>query len=263
MKTSESYLKYFKKIEKNIVQCLEKPPETFEKEDYHKFRVEIKKLNAFLISLEFCLRSFKKNTYFKSIKNLFKQTGKIRNCQLEQSILQENGSHFIDQYLFHLEQRIKKEKIKFASLHNQMRPAKIKHLLGKIKPFIKKIDRKDLDLFIESKRNKISHFFQIDPLLPANLHTIRKLLKIDFYTRKIIEHPQARNLIEEENNFLELLGKWHDYRIVNNLLEKSILNETVSSNESDNLLKIKSEILSTSDHLFISIKERIHKGVYL
>jgi len=263
MKTSKSYLKYFKKIEKNIVHCLEKLPENFEEEDYHKFRVEIKKLNAFLISLQFCLRSFKKDKYFKSLKNLFKQAGKIRNYQLEESMLQRNGARFIDQYLFDLEQRIKKEKIKFASLHNQIRPTKIKKLLGKIKPFIKKINRKDLEMFTESERNKITHFFQIDPLLPINLHTIRKLLKIDFYTRKITDHPQAQNLLEEENNFLELLGKWQDCRTVNNLLEKSILKETVNSNESGNLLKIKSEIIFTSDHLFINIKERIHKGVYL
>lgn len=263
MKASKLYLKHFKKIKKNIVHSLEMLPENFEKEDYHKFRVEIKKLNAFLISLEFCLRSFNKDKYFKSLKNLFKQAGKIRIYQLEESTLKSNGARYIDQYLSDLEKKIKKEKIKFASQHNKIRLGKIKKLPGKITPFIKKIDRRDLEMFIESERKKIIHFFQIDPFLPTYLHLIRKLLKIDFYVRKITDHPQALNLVEEENNFLQLLGKWHDCRTVNNLLEKSILKEKVEPNELSNLLKLNSKIKFTAEQLFVDIKERVHKEVYL
>jgi len=263
MKTSESYLKYFEKIEKNIADSLEIPPQNFVKEDYHKLRVGIKKLNAFLISLEYCLKSFKKDPYFKPLKNLFRQAGKIRDYQLEDSTIKRNDSHLIQHYLSDLEKRIQKEKVKFASLHHKTNAEKIKKVLKKVKPFIKKINRKDLHQFVESERNKIRHFFQTDPLVPANLHMMRKLLKIDFYTRKITDHPIAENMAEEENNFLELLGKWHDGRTVNDLLEKSILKGKAGVGECDNLLKIKAEIKSTSEHLLNDIKERIVKGIYL
>ena len=67
MKTLKSYLKYFKKIEKNIACSLKIPSENFVKEDYHQLRVEIKKLNALLISLELCLKSLKRNKYFEPL----------------------------------------------------------------------------------------------------------------------------------------------------------------------------------------------------
>src|SRR6185312_9767872 len=263
MKTSKSYLKYFKKIEKNIACSLKIPPENFVKEDYHQLRVEIKKLNALLISLEFCLKSFKRNKYFEPLKSLFKQAGKIRNYQLEESSLKRNENDHIPQYLSDVEKRIGKEKIKFALLHDKINIHKIKKTLKKIEPFIKKISRKDLHQFVESERNKIRHFFNMDPLLPANLHMMRKLLKIDFYTRKITDRPIAENLVEEENNFLELLGKWHDCRTINDLLEKSILKGISSSDESIYLLKIDAEIKLTSENLLKDIKERLDKVVYL
>jgi CHAD domain-containing protein len=263
MKTSKSYLKYFKKIEKNIVCSLKISSEKFVKEDYHKLRVEIKKLNALLISLEFCLKSFKKNKYFKPLKNLFKQAGKIRNYQLEESTLKRNDAEHIAQYLSHLEQTIEQEKIKFASLYDKMNVEKIKKRLKKIEPFIKKISIKDLHQFVESERNKIRHFFRREPLLAANLHSMRKLLKIDFYTRKITDRPIAENLVEEENSFLELLGKWHDCRTINDLLEKNILKGAPATNESGHLLKINREIKSTSEDLLKNIKQRVDRGVYL
>ena len=260
MKIPKSYLKYFKKIEKNIVGVLQMPSENFAKEDYHKLRVEIKKLNAVLTSLEFCFKSFKKERYQKGLQQLFKQAGKVRNYQLEESSLRTNP---VPQYLSDLAKTIEKEKIKFAALHDKLHIKKIKKTFKKIERFIKKMHRKDLQKFVENERNKIRHFFQKDALLPGNLHAMRKLLKIDFYTRKITDQPVAENLVEEENTFLELLGQWHDCQTMNRLLQKSIFKGVRSAEELHDLSKMNAEIKGTSDNLLKDIKERMQKGVYL
>jgi hypothetical protein len=92
---------------------------------------------------------------------------------------------------------------------------------------------------------------------------MRKLLKIDFYTRKITDQPVAENLVEEENNFLELLGKWHDCQTMNRLLQKSIFKGVTRAEELHYLSKMNAEIKGTSDNLLKDIKERMQKGVYL
>ena len=115
MKALKSDSNYLKKIRKNITTLLKKSPEKFEDEDYHKLRVEIKKLKALAGFVEFSNQKFSKKKQLKPFSKIYKYAGKVRELQLEVSFLQKNNAQFIEQYLCDLERRIEKQ-IRFAFL---------------------------------------------------------------------------------------------------------------------------------------------------
>ena len=253
MKTSKTHSKYLKKIAKAINSLLKKPVQEFEKEDYHKLRVGIKKLNALLDSVKFCSKNFKRKKYFKAFKKIFRQSGKIRESQLEESTLKKYEQYYIDHYLSDLENRIRKEQKKFASITDNELRKKINKSFRKIEPFINKMYEQKVDEFMKNERNKINNLIQQKYLKPDQVHELRKRLKIDFYNRKSLGLPDPDNTIKEEDDFLELLGKWHDCRIMNNQLEKSITEKGVDPTELIQLLKIDAEILLDAENLFKEI----------
>ncbi len=83
MKTLNPGFGYLKKIRKNIISLLKKSPVKFDDEDYHKLRVEIKKLKALAGFIEFSNKKFSKKKTLKPFKKVYKQAGKIRELQLE------------------------------------------------------------------------------------------------------------------------------------------------------------------------------------
>ncbi len=129
---------YFKKIEKKISALLKKNVNQFDKEDYHRLRVEIKKLNALLESVKFYSNGFKEKKYTKVLKRPFKQAGKIRELQLAQAALKQYSEYHLEHYLNDLQSRISKEEEKLSSLLNKRLRKKVKKAFAEIVPFLKK-----------------------------------------------------------------------------------------------------------------------------
>ncbi len=249
MKTTYTLSKYFKNLEKKINKILKKPFDKYDEEDYHKLRVEIKKLNALLDLVKGCSKNFKRKKYFKPVKKIFKQSGKARELQLEESTLKKYEQYSLEHYLSEVKDRIKKEQNNFHSLLNKKLKKKIKNSFKQIGPFIKVIRRKEVAIYIVKERKKISDLVQQKPLKPIQVHELRKSLKVDFYNRKSLNLMEKNNL-EEEDNFQELLGKWHDGRTMNDHLERSIIKEEIDPTELKQLLDTHEEIsLNTRDLL--------------
>jgi CHAD domain-containing protein len=258
MKTSTAYSKYFKQIAKSINSLLKKPVPEYDKEDYHRLRVEIKKLNAFLDALLFCDENFNRDKYFKAFKKIFKQAGKIRESQLEETILKKYEQYAIGHYLSDLKNSINKGQRKFIKIIDKDFRKKIKKSLSKIEPFIDKMNEQKVKEFQEKERSKITDLIQQKNLKPKKVHQLRKLLKVDYYNRKHLDVPgQNINIIREEDEFLVLLGKWHDCRIMNNELEKSITKEAIDPTELNQLLQIDAEVLANSENLMKDINASI------
>ena len=116
MKASKLGLVYLKKVRKNITALLKKSPVIFKDEDYHKLRVEIKKLKALAGFIQFSNKHFSQKKTLKPFLKVYKQAGKIRELQLEDAFLKKNNVQFIEHYLDEMSKRIKKEKKKFGSL---------------------------------------------------------------------------------------------------------------------------------------------------
>jgi CHAD domain-containing protein len=82
--------KYLLKRVTVISGFLEIPKESFTTETIHDLRVEIKKLHALFELLEHCHDNFKMKRLFKPFRHLFRQTGKVREIQVEEELLKMN-----------------------------------------------------------------------------------------------------------------------------------------------------------------------------
>ena len=260
MKALKSDSNYLKKIRKNITTLLKKSPEKFEDEDYHKLRVEIKKLKALAGFVEFSNQKFSKKKQLKPFSKIYKYAGKVRELQLEVSFLQKNNAQFIEQYLCDLERRIEKQKKKFASLSFKKIKRKTKKAMKTFQTFFDKTTAADNFQFIRGEREKISKLSGQLPLKPANAHELRKILKEDFYNRKRMD--QASPKIKAEDDFLELLGSWHDCVVLNNQIGTSVFKAKINPAELGELLKINAEVSAKSEKLFAEINDRLRQGIF-
>ena len=260
MQNSKTDAEYLEKIREKIFTLLKKTPGTFEDEDYHKLRVEIKKLKAVAGFLQFSNKQFSKKKYLKAFKKVYKQAGKIRELQLEETFLKKNHNQFIEQYLSDLTSRIRKEKEKFASLLGNKRQKKIKKSLKEIADFLDKSYQADGIPFIHKERRRVSELVNELPLKPAKLHQLRKILKEDFYTRKRIRFSTPQ--IKAEDELLQLLGKWHDSIVLNKQFGTSILKAKINPVELSELLKINAAVSLQSEILFKEINVILKKGLF-
>ena len=260
MRSSKTDSGYLKKLRKRIITLLKKSPEKFEDEDYHKLRVEIKKLKAVAGFIQFSNKKFSKKIHLKPFKKVYKQAGKIRELQVEESFLKKNNSQFIKLYLSDLAKRIEKKKKKFATLPGKKTRRKTKKAVKGIEPFFQNTNEADSIAFIDNERKKITQLTKELPLEPANVHQLRKLLKEDFYNRKRMYQPSPK--IKAEDDFLELLGNWHDCAVLNNQIGKSILKAETNSAELAELLKINAAVSLQSENLFNEINATLEKDVF-
>ena len=260
MKTSKPGTGYLKKLRKRIITLLKNTAEQFEDEDYHKLRVEIKKLKALAGFIEFSHKKFSKKKALTPFKKIYKQAGKIRELQLEASFLKKNNPQFIEQYLSDLDKRIEKEKKKFASLPRNQIKRETKKAIKEIKLFFQDTDEADSIEFINNERKQIAQLTRELPLKPANVHQLRKILKEDFYNRKRMDQPSPK--IKAEDDFLELLGSWHDCVVLNNQIGTSILKAEIDPAELAELLKINADVSLQSENLFNEINATLEKGIF-
>ena len=256
MKIANTLSKYFKKRQEKIIKLLEKPLQEYSKEDYRHLRVEIKKLNAVLDLIKGCSKNFKEKKYFKPVRKIFKQCGKVREFQLEESALKKYGYNSPLHYLYNLEERIKVEQDNLNSLINKKLKKKIKKTFEKMAPFMKMIHKKDLNSYFEKERNIIADLVRQKPLQPIRIHELRKRLKVDFYNKTSLNLPDNNNH-DEEDNLQELLGKWHDGRTLNNHLEKSIIQEKTDPAELKQLIQIDREIVLNTQNLLEEINKQL------
>lgn len=257
---SSSNSGYLKKIGEKITGLLKKSPNTFEDEDFHKLRVEIKKLKAVAGFIELADKNFSKRGLLKPFSKIYKQAGKIRELQLQQTFLQKQNDFSIDNYLQELLKKTEKEKKKFAALLTKQSPKKIKKPIKKIENFLKRTNENDAIRFTNNEKRKIVSHIKELPLKKENAHKLRKILKEDFYNRKRTNWPSRK--IKQEDDFLQLLGNWHDTVVLNQQLEKIRSKTDSSPAEVAALQKIKSSVSSESQRLFNEINSTLGKGVF-
>ena len=173
----------------------------YEEEVLHDFRVEFKKLRAFLVLLDTAgLKPRRRLKLFNS------HLGLIRNIQLQQQLMQQFQAP--DAYLQYLEQW-KKELINET-------PGNIdfdeeRDLLLKAIPA--RLSKAGIRKFIENKVNEIK--------AATDLHELRKLLKEILYNWPYIKH-QAKGILysrKELETLTEILGNYGDQCTALDLLQ--------------------------------------------
>lgn len=247
----KALIKYFKKRKANIVTLLEKPRSEYSADTFHELRVEIKKLNALFHLVEGCTKDFHRKKIFKPFKLIFSQAGKIRELQLEEAMLKK---HFPRSSLVNYKNDIKQqglnEQDEFFRMVNDKLPDHLEESFHKIVPFLEKINGKDVNHYLAEKENVIKEIVGKGNLQTEQAHKLRKLLKMLNYNRKSCSSGKAKPEVLKTDILSEMVGKWHDYRVMSSHLEKAIAAGTINPDEVHELEMIKAKINSAGENIF-------------
>ncbi|MBP2283003.1 CHAD domain-containing protein [Flavobacterium sp. CG_23.5] len=246
--------KYFKKRTSVINFLLEQKQQSYSPDTFHKLRVEIKRLKALFDLLDYCTKKFKRNKIFKPFKLIFKQGGKVRELQIEESLIKEHSTtHLPVEYSTHLKKNQIKEQTHFFSILNKAFTKKLNNKYRKILPFLSKINKKKLNNYRYKKRTKIEKLLSQNNLEIKKIHKLRKRLKAYLYNQQSLNSDKQIKLIRKNNILPELLGEWHDYTVITEHLKKTIASDVISSKEINKLDNIILVFTSKSELLFTKI----------
>jgi CHAD domain-containing protein len=253
LRVSSELKKYFKKRIELINASLEKPQRLFTPVDYHKLRVEIKKVKALFGVIEYSTKDFHSEVYFKIFKLLFKKAGRVRELQLERQAVENYKQPAFREYLKYLEEERDKEADNFFSLVNDELKKDLRSIYKSIIHFFDHVHKKEIENYISNRKRKIIRFISRRNNSDMQIHGIRKLLKEFFYIKKMIISKDIPVLRIEE--FQELLGQWHDNLIMTDHLQKVVDEGSVGIQEKKRLASLKKIIDDKKDHLFEKINE--------
>lgn len=244
--------KLFKKLNKHYQNLLE----DFESEEVHDFRVEIKKLRAFLRLININLPQENQLAISRKLKAFYNSVGQIRNLQLHQkqiNLLCEElnfGKPF--SYLQVLQEKENNQQKKIHHLSNKIA---LKHFRKKLEASIPEdfiIAAKD---FVLQKEINLHELLSLPELSDKTLHDIRKVLKDILYNYVFIE-PYLRGFGYFENEdslktFTDKLGDHQDFCVAIQLIN----NEDESKKEKDILNFLKQELYKRKAKIKIDIAQ--------
>ena len=210
MLKSKQLQKYFNKREDKMLHHLKSFKKKKDQEDLHRFRVEVKKVNALAYLLKHSANKFDISDKIRTIKKMYNQAGIIRTAYVNMNILkndkQKNRPFYKDQ------NRLAKEKskefiskaAKFSNNHKTTFDAIQKHLKGVKNKFVLKLYKKELE-----KAAKIS----FNTSNPDDLHKCRKKIKKLLYIYDVLSESLMKK-INLNTVYLkkleEKIGSWHD-----------------------------------------------------
>lgn len=260
MKTLKKYLNS-RKV--NIGFLLGKPKRNFTPGTFHKLRIELKKLNAFLDLVNYCSREFRKKKIFKPFKQVFRQAGKVRELQLQQAMLKKYFPHnSIPGYKTILRKSRLKAMRHFFSLINPKMITRFENKFLEIESYLPKIKTKTATRYLESETEKIKNLIRKSPLLKEDLHELRKRLKMLDNNRSSLSMDENKAHISKNDGLPRLLGDWHDLQIMIDHLNEGLVHGGINPNEVIQLENLRTKISADSGLLFGPISEAIHSSEF-
>ena len=233
------YFKQFKKLFNKIEKH-------FAADDIHAFRVEFKKLRAFLRLLGLEIADAENLDMPRNLKEIYTVTGKIRELQLQILRIDEivNAKEKLPKYRTILKKEIKKIKreLKFWLKHEPL--SKMEEKISVHLPVsLRAVTIKN---FMSFKFSNIVALFTGKIIADESLHRIRKNIKDILYVYKIFEEYQIVNMEElfgdkthydDATLVAEELGKFNDLCIALTLLRPEWLS-SLKEDEKKQLEKI-------------------------
>jgi len=194
-----------------------------QQEDLHRFRVQVKKLLAFLILTDSAGEHRKLINRFKAVKNIFKQAGVIRNAYMNRELAEAQQIHdaaFMNnqfQLQVKASQKFKSKKAGFFR--------KIKGSYQTLKRKIAPISDLHIDLYYETQLKQIA-FILAEPQFDERLHQCRKQAKNLIYNHKLIQRAPGSGF---NTAYLEqvqtTIGDWHDHVLAIKLFSNNAAND--------------------------------------
>lgn len=255
MPTGSSYLKKRRTALKFLTRT---PRRKFGQRQFHQLRVEIKKLRATLIRLEFQLKNFDGNRIYKPFRKLFAQAGKVREIQIEKAILHEQDEQGqVPEYLKQLDKKIRKERSRFFNVRNVKLNTKLQKRLKKLGKRNRDAENLDPSPFLNSLVDEIKLLLLSGNLAPEGVHLLRKKLKNLTYNLESLPQQKLLQPHPDQDLLVNLLGTWHDLITVHQTLLTQITSGKITQEEMPVLIKINDKIKAESDKIFDEINQKI------
>lgn len=251
-------LEYYRKRKTSLDFMLKYSRRKFSKKGFHQFRVEVKKLKAILLRMEFLLSDFNGKKFYKPFRKLFAKAGRVREIQIEKDLLKTFGqSEEIPDYLNYLDKKIRKERARFFRSRNLKLNSKIEKRLKVFGRKCREITQLDSGPFMASLITEIKTLLASGTLAEQSAHLLRKKLKNLKYNLESIRGEKFVNRHPEQEELVNLLGTWHDLVTVDRTLKSVIPNLPLREEEKESLQKINQKIHSESEMIFNEINQKI------
>jgi len=228
-----------------IYKTLQKAEHGFGMEDIHVFRVEIKKLKAFLRLLRTGNKHSTKLKISKRLQKIYKVLGQIRILQLQEEYMRkeinEEGILSSLKYMDKLSKKVHSFTLKAGELVKRKKPIeKERQSIRKNSP--DKLLLTTLESFLDKKIYVIIKLLSQEVPDEKSMHLIRKHLKDVLYNSTLIKTAGTGKKgsgfprEEEIQSVARLLGNYHDLRIALGLLDVE-LNENHIPGDEKNWLR--------------------------
>lgn len=200
--------------------------------DMHQFRVQVKKLRAFITLAESTEKHANLKRTFKPVKKLFSKAGEIRTADLNIEI---SRSHSPKPQLIAQQIKQRDEAIAAFKPFAQKQLNKLKSVKRRLHKQIKPISKLHINMFYsENLRQLNERFSQMQ--FDESLHTSRKQLKVLLYdhqlTASVLNTPLNTKYIDQVQ---EVIGDWHDNEDAKALFKKEQLPLTAINQKALNL----------------------------
>ncbi|HTI57534.1 CHAD domain-containing protein [Mucilaginibacter sp.] len=198
---------------------------TGDQEKLHHFRVQVKKLRAFLLLVDHTLPHSKLSGAFKPIRRIFKDGGRIREAYLNLQLSSKYGlqnDDFILQQVNGMDKDIK------AFMDNSKQYLKtVRTVHAGIEDGLKAVEGENISEFYKGQLEQITvtlHKLEFN----EGLHECRKRIKTLLYNRKIAAEALESSL-QIDNDYLDKLqegiGQWHDSLLAIGLFSSPGIND--------------------------------------
>ena len=213
--------KYLEKQLKSIEYLLRKPADTYAAITFHRLRVRIKKLHSLFNLLNYCFEDFKLKNKARLFDKIFRQAGKIREFQIEEAKLKYRlSNNALPIYKSNLkESQVKAKEIFFLTVKD-INLAFLKKTQQYLLPYLKKVKTRHINKYIKENIKEAQKIIIHGLSTNKRIHHLRKQLKNIQYTLKSTGIESTNKLIENDNILSDILGKWHDCRVIIKHLEK-------------------------------------------
>jgi CHAD domain-containing protein len=253
MKTNAKLRTYYLRQVGVIEAILQKSGKDFTEEDFHNLRLGIKKIKAVLSFLRFCDPDFNQEKHFKPFADLFSQAGEVREIQIQQAMLKDHSSSpLLKSYFDDLSTSLRDHQAAFAARIDRKLKKKIRSSVKKAHAFLKNVSSRLMNQYLQDEQSRIKILLNADKLEKKQVHALRKQIKDIYYLQKIFQPKDKRLLVADE--FQEMLGQWHDYRVVAKDLLNGAQNHNLQPPEVKALMTLRKNILARADRLLMKIE---------
>lgn len=250
--------KYLNSRKVNIDFLLGKPKRSYTPGTFHKLRIELKKLNAFLDLINYCSKDFNRRKTYKPFRQVFHQAGKVRELQIQEATLRKYfPKNSLRGYQKNLRTSRLKEKRQFFSMIGTNMVNRVQGKFDKIDDFLTKIKSKIAARYLDREIESIKNLLNQSPLQKENLHKLRKRLKTLNYNRASLSLKGYSNQISKKDALPQLLGNWHDMQMMLHHLNIGLISDGLIPNEVTQLQNLKTKISTDSQLLFNNIQKAL------